>query len=73
MIKGFPPKFCKENLPAHELKMVVEDEKGLEHKVNYLGSRGGLCGGWKGFASGHNLEIGDALVFELSEPTKFKV
>lgn len=53
--------------------MVLEDEKGVEHQVKYIRARGALCGGWKGFASCQNLEIGDALVFELSEPTRFKV
>lgn len=73
VIKGFPPKFCEENLPTYELRMVLEDEKGSEHRVKYISARGGIGGGWKAFASGHNLEIGDALIFELTEPTKFKV
>lgn len=53
--------------------MILEDERGMEYKVKYLGEKAGLSGGWRGFAIDHNLEIGDALVFELTEPTRFKV
>ncbi|ONK80450.1 uncharacterized protein A4U43_C01F17840 [Asparagus officinalis] len=71
---GFPPKFCEENLPTRDrVRMVLEDEKGVEHNVNYIGYRGGLRGGWKGFGEDHNLEIGDALLFVLTEPKRFKV
>lgn len=70
---ALPSKFCKEHLPPNELKMVLEDEKGLEYDAIYIGSRTGLSGGWRGFAMDHNLEDGDVLVFELSEPDRFKV
>lgn len=70
---GFPTTFWEENLPAHQVTMVLEDEKGLEHKVNYIGDRNRFSGGWRRFALDHNLEVGDALVFELTEPTRFKV
>lgn len=53
--------------------MVLEDEKGKEHGAIYIGKRVGLSGGWRGFAMDHNLEAGDALVFELSEKERFKV
>ncbi|KAJ6842188.1 uncharacterized protein M6B38_302340 [Iris pallida] len=69
---GIPSKFCKDNLPPNTLRMVLEDEKDLECETTYIGSRG-LSGGWRAFALSHDLEIGDALVFELITPTRFKV
>ena len=71
MLKGVPKKFREKNLPAHDLKMILEDEKGMECKVRYIGNV--LSGGWRGFALGHNLELEDTLIFELREPTRFKV
>jgi len=73
MIKNLPTKFCKENLPDNVVNVVLEDEKGLEHQAIYIGYRASLSGGWRGFVLAHNLEIGDALVFELIEPVKWKV
>ncbi|ONK68106.1 uncharacterized protein A4U43_C05F7510 [Asparagus officinalis] len=70
---GLPTKFCKENFSPNELRVILEDEKGKEHDVLYLGRKNGLSGGWRGFAIDHNLEDEDVLVFELSEPTRFKV
>nr|DAD25720.1 TPA_asm: hypothetical protein HUJ06_027187 [Nelumbo nucifera] len=70
---GLPSSFCKNHLPTKELKMVLEDEKGSEYDAIYIGSRSGLSGGWRGFALDHKLDDGDALVFELIEPTRFKV
>ncbi|KAG1338177.1 B3 domain-containing protein [Cocos nucifera] len=70
---GLPSKFCKENLPPHEMMMVLEDENGLEYDAIYIGNRTGLSGGWRGFAMDHKLEDGDALVFELVKPERFKV
>ncbi|XP_020244679.1 B3 domain-containing protein Os05g0481400-like [Asparagus officinalis] len=70
---GLPTKFCKENFSPNELRVILEDKKGKEHDVLYLGRKNGLSGGWRGFAIDHNLEDRDVLVFELSEPTRFKV
>ncbi|XP_042511961.1 B3 domain-containing protein Os05g0481400 isoform X2 [Macadamia integrifolia] len=70
---GLPSKFCKDHLPLKEVNMVLEDENGSEYDAIYIGSRQGLSGGWRGFALDHKLDDGDALVFELSEPTRFKV
>lgn len=53
--------------------MVLEDENGVEFDTVYIGSRAGLSGGWRGFSMHHNLEDGDALVFELTAPDCFKV
>lgn len=70
---GLPSKFCKENLPLGDLRMVLEDQNGSECDALYIGSRTGLSGGWRGFAMDHGLDDGDALVFELSEPARFKI
>lgn len=70
---GLPFKFCKNYLPPDELKMVLEDEEGVEHDVLYLGRKNGLSGGWRGFAVHHNLEDGDVLIFQLVQPSRFKV
>jgi len=53
--------------------MILEDERGLEYRVNCIGHRTGLSAGWKTFALAHNLEIWDALIFELRKPARFKV
>lgn len=72
-LKGLPTKFCKDHLPPRELKMILEDQNGSEYDAIYIGSRTGLSGGWRGFALEHGLDEGDALVFELSKPARFKV
>lgn len=53
--------------------MVLEDESGAEYEAKYIGERTGLSGGWRAFALEHKLDDGDALVFELIEPARFKV
>ncbi|XP_077236986.1 B3 domain-containing protein Os05g0481400-like isoform X2 [Tasmannia lanceolata] len=70
---GLPSTFCKDHLPPHELKMVLEDENGSEYDAIYIGSRAGMSGGWRGFSMDHGLDDGDALVFELTEPERFKI
>lgn len=53
--------------------MVLEDEDGNEYEAVFISSRTGLSGGWRAFALEHKLDDGDALVFELVDPKKFKV
>lgn len=53
--------------------MALEDEDGKEYDAIYIGKRSGLSGGWRAFALDHKLDDGDALVFELIEPTRLKV
>lgn len=53
--------------------MVLEDESGREYEATYISKRTGLSGGWRAFALDHKLDDGDALVFELYQPTSFKV
>ncbi|MCL7030987.1 hypothetical protein MKW94_008555 [Papaver nudicaule] len=68
-----PTDFCKKNLPEDKVTIVLEDEEGSEYKAIYIGEKAGLSGGWKTFAKDHKLDDGDALVFELIEPTRLKV
>lgn len=42
-------------------------------ETKYLAHKSGLSAGWRGFAIEHELVDGDALVFQLTEPTSFKV
>ncbi|XP_048324304.2 putative B3 domain-containing protein At5g58280 isoform X2 [Ziziphus jujuba] len=70
---GLPTKFCEEHLSSSVVDMTLEDESGQEFEAIYIGKRTGLSGGWRAFALDHKLDDGDALVFELIEPTRFKV
>ncbi|MCO5607674.1 hypothetical protein L7F22_061872 [Adiantum nelumboides] len=70
---GLPLHFCKKNLPHNDAVVVLEDEMGGEWDSIYLAHRTGLSGGWRGFAVDHSLEDGDAIIFELIEPRRFKV
>ncbi|EEF29041.1 DNA binding protein, putative [Ricinus communis] len=69
---GLPTQFCKNHLPKKDLDMILEDDNGSTYDAKYLGNRTGLSGGWRGFALDHKLDDGDAVVFELVEPDKFK-
>mgnify|MGYP004712088223 CR=1 FL=1 len=71
--QGLPSSFCEDHLPKSTVDMVLEDEEGLEFEAVYISKRSGLSGGWRAFALEHKLDDGDALVFELIEPTRFKV
>lgn len=52
--------------------MVLVDEAGQEFDTTYLAGKRGLSAGWRGFSIHQNLLAGDALVFHLIAPTKFK-
>ena len=71
--QGLPVQFCKTHLPEHDETIVLVDEDGNESPTKYLADKTGLSGGWRGFAIDHDLVDGDALVFQLIKPTKFKV
>ncbi|CAM0913885.1 unnamed protein product [Alopecurus aequalis] len=77
VVKGFwlglPAGFCRNNLPDDDVDIVLEDEEGQTCKTKYKANNTGLSGGWAGFAKQHDLKIGDAVVFHLVEPTRFKV
>ncbi|XP_031112460.1 B3 domain-containing protein At3g19184 [Ipomoea triloba] len=70
---GLPVQFCKAHLPKHDEMITLVDENGDESDTKYLAMKTGLSGGWRGFALDHELVDGDALVFQLIEPTRFKV
>lgn len=71
---GLPVQFCKTYLPTtHDETITLVDEDEEEFPTKYLYLKTGLSGGWRGFAIDHELVDGDALVFQLIEPTRFKV
>ncbi|KAM0057900.1 putative transcription factor B3-Domain family [Helianthus debilis subsp. tardiflorus] len=71
---AFPTTFWKLFvLPKVDSEMVIEDENGEIHHVKYKAKICRLTAGWKKFVAGHNLLVGDVLVFHLVEPYKFKV
>lgn len=72
-MKGLPRQFCKDYLPKTVTDMVLEDEDGEEFEAVFIGEKTGLSGGWRAFALEHKLDDGDALVFELVKPKRFKV
>lgn len=53
--------------------VTLVDENEDESESKYLTQKNGLSGGWRGFAIDHELVDGDALVFQLTDPTTFKV
>ncbi|ESR36282.1 hypothetical protein CICLE_v10030084mg, partial [Citrus x clementina] len=70
---GLSRKFCTDNLPKQDTMIVLEDESGSEYDTKYLVEKIGLSAGWRGFSIAHKLVEGDALVFHLVTPSKFKV
>lgn len=70
---GLPNHFCKKNLPENDEIITLEDEEGNHFQTKFLAVKTGLSGGWRGFSIDHELVDGDALVFQLVKPTKFKV
>ncbi|EFH40819.1 predicted protein [Arabidopsis lyrata subsp. lyrata] len=70
---GLPSRFCVDNFPEETMEIVLEDEEGEEYEAVYIGRRSGLSGGWKRFALDHKLDDGDALLFQLVEPKRFKI
>lgn len=53
--------------------LTLVDEDDNEFQTKYLADKTGLSGGWRGFSIDHQLVDGDALVFQLTKPTEFKV
>ncbi|KAJ9565093.1 hypothetical protein OSB04_001059 [Centaurea solstitialis] len=70
---GLPTSFCRKHLPKSTVSMVLEDEDGNDYDAQFISERTGLSGGWRAFALEHKLDDGDALVFELVEPRRFKI
>ncbi|KAL5711574.1 hypothetical protein ACHQM5_022009 [Ranunculus cassubicifolius] len=71
--EGLPSIYCKENLPKNDDIITLVDENGNDWPTVWLARKNGLSGGWKAFAVDHDLVHGDTCIFELVEPTKFKV
>ncbi|CAN1817757.1 B3 domain-containing protein Os01g0234100 [Linum perenne] len=69
LAKGFGPK----HLPDKDTEINLEDEDGNIYPTKYLVHKRGLSGGWRSFSIDHKLVCGDVLVFQLVQPTKFKV
>lgn len=67
-----PAEFCNKHLPKQDTGIMLEDENGEEHRTRYLGHKQGLSAGWRGFAIKHDIKVGDVVVFQLVESTKFK-
>ncbi|CAI9267043.1 unnamed protein product [Lactuca saligna] len=70
---GLPTHFCRKSLRRTDCTVTLIDEEGEEFPTVYLAHKGGLSGGWRGFSIHHQLVDGDALVFQLIQPTVFKV
>ncbi|CAI8609262.1 unnamed protein product [Vicia faba] len=70
---GLPVAFCKRHLPDKDTTIILEDESGREYKTKYIACKTGLSAGWRQFSAVHKLLEGDVVVFQLVEPTKFKV
>ncbi|KAF4380787.1 hypothetical protein F8388_017141 [Cannabis sativa] len=70
---GLPGPFCKSHLPDEDTTITLEDEDGKRYHVKYIAYKTGLSAGWRQFSVAHKLLEGDVLVFQLVEPTKFKV
>ncbi|KAL5550625.1 hypothetical protein UlMin_000801 [Ulmus minor] len=65
--------FCKTHLPSHDGVMTLIDEDGNEYPTTYLARKTVLSSGWKRFSVAHDLVDGDVLIFQLIQPTVFKV
>ncbi|MCL7028935.1 hypothetical protein MKW94_012673, partial [Papaver nudicaule] len=71
---NIPSEICNKHLPKKtKWRIVLEDEEGSVYETNYYWVTGCISTGWKAFSMDHKLDSGDALVFELLEPTRFKV
>ncbi|KAI3895292.1 hypothetical protein MKW92_010408 [Papaver armeniacum] len=68
-----PWKFSAKNMPKKDIEVTLLDEEGEEQIVEYHTDRHRLGRGWRDFAKGHNLALGDAVVFQLMEINKFKI
>ncbi|KAH6772661.1 hypothetical protein C2S52_004530 [Perilla frutescens var. hirtella] len=70
---GLPKKFCDMHLPSQDDTIVLVDENEQEYSAKFSVRKNRLSGGWRGFSIAHNLIEGDALVFHLIGPCKFRV
>ncbi|KAF3614827.1 putative cyclin-dependent kinase inhibitor 1-like isoform X1 [Capsicum annuum] len=70
---GLPVPFCKNHLPRKDTPVILESENGDEFEIKYIAEKTGLSAGWRKYAAAQKLVEGDVLVFQLVEPTRFKV
>ncbi|KAK6916472.1 B3 DNA binding domain [Dillenia turbinata] len=69
----FPSEFSQKFMPREDSTILLEDEGGNEYKTSYEVKHLGLSEGWAAFVEEHKLQVGDALIFHLIKPHKFKV
>lgn len=65
--------FCKAHLPRKDTAVILENESGEQFEIKYISEKTGLSAGWRKFVAAHKLVEGDVLIFQLIEPTTFKV
>eukprot|EP00252_Welwitschia_mirabilis_P003403 TRINITY_DN13481_c0_g1_i1.p1 TRINITY_DN13481_c0_g1~~TRINITY_DN13481_c0_g1_i1.p1 ORF type:complete len:246 (-),score=60.90 TRINITY_DN13481_c0_g1_i1:159-896(-) len=70
---GLPSDFCNKCMPKKDEWFILEDENGEETNSLYLFPKCGLSAGWRGFSIAHELMDGDCLIFQMTEPRRFKV
>ncbi|KAI3932237.1 hypothetical protein MKW98_024957 [Papaver atlanticum] len=68
-----PSEISAKYMPKKDIEVTLLDEEGEEQIVKYHTKRHRLGVGWRRFATGHNLSLGDAVVFQLMEINKFKI
>ncbi|XP_043694543.1 UTP--glucose-1-phosphate uridylyltransferase-like [Telopea speciosissima] len=66
------PPGSSESYPEKDCDIMLEDEDGKLHVVKFLLKHLALSGGWGQFTKKKKLIVGDALFFQIVEPTKFK-
>ncbi|KAI3991938.1 hypothetical protein MKX01_012883 [Papaver californicum] len=73
---NLPLELCNNYFPNEaKVRIMLEDEEGSLYETHYSrrSRHSGLSSGWRAFSKDHRLDVGDALVLELTEPTRFKV
>ncbi|KAL2906214.1 hypothetical protein RDABS01_004924, partial [Bienertia sinuspersici] len=60
-------------LPQTDTYFILLNQNGKRYTAKYLPRKTALSGGWRGFSIAEELSEGDALVFQLLQPTKLKV
>ncbi|MCL7029618.1 hypothetical protein MKW94_024626 [Papaver nudicaule] len=71
---ALPRDFCTKHLPKCDETITLVGQDGEEFPTEFkYRKNSALVIGWKDFARHHDLIHGDSLVFQLVEPTKFKI
>ncbi|KAK6916471.1 B3 DNA binding domain [Dillenia turbinata] len=69
---NFPAEFSRRYMPRRDASFMLEAEDQVAYITRYKVAQRGLSAGWRTFAKEHDLKEGDALVFHLVRPHKFK-